>query len=474
MELSDISIALRRHWIVASLAIVFWLLVGSAMALLPEAQYRTSATLLVSPSTELGGDSVQVADFQIPGIVAVLESGSFARKVGATLPTSVRRANVGISAARSLGSGIIRVTVEGADPKANAEWATALVTNILKEDIARPEVVQATVLDEAGVPRTPFSPKRRPIFAGTVVLGLISAVFASAIMFRARKALNVVEEIERRLRVPVIGRIPMLRPLSRATPDAAAELLITTPRLTEAFQTLRTNLELAFLGTAHDSQVVAIASWDEGVGKSTVAAGLAMTSAQSGTEVLAVDVDLRRPELHARMGEPFGPGTADAGRRALDKLVIPTRQPRLWLLPAGTTDRHPADVLAVTLERILAFAKERSWRVVLDAPPYRGVAETAMVLSASRYVVLVVDARRAKLPELESMASRLQASGVNIVGVALNRVPKSRMDAAYGPYAPKPSRVTRTRATRLGNGPAPGTERPAMPPDLIRESLRRR
>jgi Mrp family chromosome partitioning ATPase/capsular polysaccharide biosynthesis protein len=453
MELSDVTIALRRHWMVAVLAMLFWVLVGAAMAFLPEGRYRASASLLVAPSTQLGASSVQVANFQIPGIVAVLESSTFARKVEATLPKNVADASISIHADVSPGSGIIRVRTEGTDPKAAAAWATALVNQILDEPVTLPELVQTTVLDQASVPRAPFSPKRLPIFLGTAILGPISAIVASAVMYRARKALNVVEEVERRLGVPVIGRIPWVRPLQHASPFAAADLLVSTPRLTEAFQTLRTNLELAFLGTPTDSQVVAIASWGEGVGKSTIAAGLALTSAQSGTEVLAVDADLRRPELHTRLGEPFGPGTADAGRRELERLVFQTRQRRLWLLRAGTSDRHPADVLAVVLERILGFAKGKGWRVVIDAPPYHGIAETAMVLSAARYVVLVVDARRSKLPELESMASRLQASGVNIVGVTLNRVPKSRMDAAYGPYAPK---ATRTR-------PASGPRRAAAP-----------
>ena len=29
MELSDVTIALRRHWLVAALALAFWLLVGA-------------------------------------------------------------------------------------------------------------------------------------------------------------------------------------------------------------------------------------------------------------------------------------------------------------------------------------------------------------------------------------------------------------------------------------------------------------
>lgn len=460
MELSDVTIALRRHWAVAALAMVFWLLVGAFLALTPEAQYQTSATLLVGPAAQ--DSSVEAVNFQMPAIEAVLESSSFRRKIRQTLPADVAGAPVSISADITAGSGIVFVSVKGPKPRADAAWATALVKGIIGEDVANPSIVQATVLDEAGVPSTPVSPKRTPIFLGTIVLGLISAVFASSVMFRARKALNVVEEIERRLGVPVIGRIPLQRSLQRASGDSASDILLTTPRLTEAFQALRTNLELAFLGTPIETQVVALASWGEGVGKSTVAAGLAMTSAQSGTEVLAVDVDLRRPELHARLGEPFGPGTADAARRPVEKLVIRTRQPRLWMLPAGMTDRHPADILAVALEPILSFARSRSWRVVLDVPPYHGVAETAMVLSAARYVVLVVDARRAKLPELESMTSRLRASGVNIVGVALNRVAKSRMDSAYGPYSPgstKPERST----SRRESPPAPSREVAAEP-----------
>ena len=453
MELSDVRVALRRYWLVAMAAMVFWLVVGAMLAFLPEGRYRATATLIVSPtstSSEPGASSVQVTNFQIPAILAVIESRSFAEDVAADHDDLASRRSVSVEATVDPGTGIVRVGVEGTEPREAAAWATALVSSVLEHEVTTSSLVDVRILDEATTPTSPVSPKRVPIAVGTFALGIISAVFASVAVWRTRKAFDVVEELERRLDIPVVGRIPSVS--SKHRRDARPmDVLAETPELMEAFQSLRTNLELAFLGTSPERQVVAVASWGEGEGKSTVAAGLALTSAASGSEVLAVDADLRRPALHTRLGQSAGPGVADARPGEVARLVKPTGRRNLWFIPAGVPDQHPADVLTTTLEPVLEYARQRAWRVVVDSPPYQGIAETATVLSAARYVLLVVDARRMRLPEIIAMTTRLQASGMNVVGIALNRIPKSRVDGAYSAYlaANDDRSPARTDAKRL-------------------------
>src|SRR5574341_1876291 len=74
-------------------------------------------------------------------------------------------------------------------------------------------------------------------------------------------------------------------------------ITLSNPRspLSEAYRTLRTNLEFTSLDKPIRSMVVTSAAPEEG--KSTTLANLAVVIAQAGKKVIVVDCDLRRPAL---------------------------------------------------------------------------------------------------------------------------------------------------------------------------------
>jgi capsular exopolysaccharide synthesis family protein len=294
---------------------------------------------------------------------------------------------------------------------------------------------------------------------GTTALGLLSAVIAAVVVARVSRALDVAEEIQRRFEVPVLGRVPALNALRAGKGgQVTIDALERSSEVVEAFRALATNLELALM-SGDVPAVLAVLSGSEGEGKSTVAAGIAVTMAMSGNAVLAVDADLRRPTLHVRLGMPLGAGLAKAGNLEVGDLVQRTDVPNLWLLSAGLPDRHPADLLAASLSATLDYSREQDRRMIIDCPPLNGVAETTMVAAMANNVLLVVDPRRTDVPDFEVLLTRLRTSGVRVVGVVLNRVgrPRRLRSAAYSQALPgvrgmgNPARpVARRRPWRSG------------------------
>ena len=76
-------------------------------------------------------------------------------------------------------------------------------------------------------------------------------------------------------------------------------ITVAEPRsaISEAYRTLRTNLD--FAGLDRKLQSLVITSAGVGEGKSTTLANLAVVTAQAGQKVILVDADLRRSEAHA-------------------------------------------------------------------------------------------------------------------------------------------------------------------------------
>ena len=113
----------------------------------------------------------------------------------------------------------------------------------------------------------------------------------------------------------------------------------------EAFRTLRTNLTL---GRQKALTTLLITSTMQPEDKSTTAANLAVTFAQSGHRTILVDADLRRPHQHQlwNVGGERGLMTLFGDDAALAKPPLAeTDVPNLSLLPAGPVPDVPADRL---------------------------------------------------------------------------------------------------------------------------------
>jgi capsular exopolysaccharide synthesis family protein len=457
MELSDLRLALRKYWWLSTLVFLGCLGLGFMAAYGPEKTYRTTATVTLDPQATLDYSPDYVL-FRIPAVLELIQSDAFLERVSAEVPEEHRDAAVDISASSPDNTPIIRVSAEGHEPAALAAWATAAGNEIVDELAptgANDETyLPLQLIDAASVPNAAVAPNTRVILVASAMLGLLGGFLGAIVLHRVRRALNVPEELQRRLGVSVIGTIPMVPSLRRQT-QTLPVLAGGASELTEAFQAIRTNMEMMALEDAPGA--LAVTSWDAGEGKSTVTAGIALSLAGAGRSVLAIDADLRHPQLHNRFGQPFGPGLAEFGHLPADALVVPSMVPSLSLLAAGTPSRHPAEILAAALPQVLELAAAHGQIAVIDAPPLNGVAETPVILAAAGHVVLVADARSPKLFELEQVVGRLRVAGVRVVGVVLNRARRVRRPA-YTPHTAYRSPGEPPPARR-GGRPAPA--RPA-------------
>lgn len=457
MELRDLRLVLRRYWLLVLGVFAACLLIGLVSAYLPAKTYRTDASLFVQPDPDrqVTGPIDRDLDYFLPIVLEELRGPGFRARVAETLPSGTAQEPVSIIPSIDTGTPIIRIVVEGKTPEALAAWANASAALIVREGTERfTDLIVVEQLQPAFIPGSAIAPQPGPILFGTIVLGIFAGLLAGVLASRVRQVLDVAEEVRTRLGAPVLAQIPPVRRLQKGNETVAALLADGPPELVEAFQSLRTNVSLALL----DDQmgVVAVASWAPGEGKSTVAAGLALTMASVGHEVIVIDADLRRPTQHLRLGEDFGEGLADLDRVGIDRLLRRTRHAGLSYLPAGIPDRHPADVVAVTLGPAVQHLSAKGRLLVIDAPPIQGVAETPLVLSVAHSVILVIDASSVKLLELEQAIEQLRASGVVLLGVVVNRARRTRQAATYDSYMVRDGIVP-----RLVNGP--GALRPLPP-----------
>src|SRR4029453_7965684 len=118
-----------------------------------------------------------------------------------------------------------------------------------------------------------------------------------------------------------------------------------------------------------------------GDGKTTVRANLAGALAEDGRNVIAVDCDLRRPQLAKRLGVAdqvnFGLDSVLIDRRALEEALVDVEVEggQLRLLPGGSPPNPSVLLGSGRMRRLLALLREDADIVVIDTPPLLAVSD---------------------------------------------------------------------------------------------------
>ncbi|WP_431822776.1 GNVR domain-containing protein [Burkholderia sp. F1] len=311
---------------------------------------------------------------------------------------------------------------------------TALYTNLLN---ARQQMTLARasktgnvrIVDSATAADTPIRPNRGMAVIGSLILGLLAG--GAIVVARQRLAGTVADpdEIEWATGLPVFATVPH-RPSSalpeprarggrRARPAAAAPA--PHDAALESLRGLRTSLQLALPDAPN--RVVLISGPTTGVGKSFVAANLAVLAGASSRRVLLIDADLRKGSLHERFRYSRAPGLADVvgGTHRLDEALKRDAAPGLDFLPMGSVVADPGELLlrpalAALIERVAAQYD----MVVIDGPPLLPVADALVLGRMAGTVFLVARSGVTTLAGIDESVRRLAHAHVAVRGAILN------------------------------------------------------
>lgn len=439
MTRRDVMRALRRFWPLSLGVFLFFFAIGLAASFLPQKQYQANAVLFAEPT---GANSQQYATTVVPLIMPALvdQVGThlFADQVRSVAPDS-RRAT--LSSSNVAGTSVLTVTAQSSSPKVAAIAANAAAEELRLKPIA---AVNLSILDPAVEPTSPSSPRKGPILLGCAVLGLILGLLAALLADALRKRVPDAETIRTRYGLTVLGEIHHDRrvkqiPSELFTDDGSSEVA-------EEYQRLRTNLALL----TEDYHTVAVTSWREGEGKTTVVANLAWTLALIGRRVTIVDFDLRRPSIHQRFGLDVAGGVSDLSLDGVRNGLTPGRpKPTgiqgLKVLTAGTPASQPARVVEEVFPTIKGAFGDHL--VLIDTPPMLA-AETTLIASLVDALVIVMDVRRREPAELETMMQLLKLAQTPILGVVLNQVRRTSQSGRHyyhaqphRPRGPEPTRI---------------------------------
>jgi tyrosine-protein kinase len=287
------------------------------------------------------------------------------------------------------------------------------------------DALQATLITDAALPRSPVSPNRPLIIGAALIVGLALGVGLALVRDQMDDSLRGPLDLQTLAGTPVLAQIPAFY-RSGSLADALVVPRSPSSTVTEAYRNLRTRV-LQVAGWRRANVLVATSPSRED--KTTVAANLAAALALSGRRVVLVGADLRWGRTHALFGLDTRLGLANVvnGDAKLADALRSTEVSGLQVLPGGQASFDPSSVLQSTAFRnVLDELRSEADFVVIDAPPVLAGADTAALAELGAMILLVTDARASTRAEVRTATRELAQVHDDVIGCVLDNVGRAR------------------------------------------------
>jgi len=293
------------------------------------------------------------------------------------------------------------------------------------------------VVDIARTPTQPITPNVPRNLQVGLLLGLACGIGLAFVLESLDTSIRSIEEISAISTLPALGTIPLqlssksplrkrLKTMSAETETPESSALVTYARpkseAAEAYRALRTSILLSSFGAP--PKVILVTSAIPQEGKTTISANSALVLAQSGSRVLLIDADLRRPGIDKLFGfrSRAGLSTLISGVDKIEDVVVPfTQVPNLWILPAGPIPPQPVELLGSTVmkDHITRWRDEFD-HIIIDTPPCLSVTDAVVLSPEADRVILVARAGKTTKAALRRACELLLHVNARVMGIVLN------------------------------------------------------
>ena len=307
----------------------------------------------------------------------------------------------------------------------------------------------------------PIKPSIPRNLALGAVLGLVAGAAAGLLRDRMDHVFHHAGEVKMDLGLPLLGHIPhvdlfkgvredkrfLLQELDSNNPSEVDQNTKQKARYQrffyqEAFRNLFTSIR--FLNSDQPLRSIALTSSLPAEGKSLVNVLLAKTLSEMGQKVLLIDADLRKPQLHTRLGLNNLRGLTNVltdDSNSWRSALQPVKGYENWsVITAGRREPDPARLLSSNRLHQLVEDLENSGEfdlILFDTPPVLGLADSALVAEHCDGLVLLVSLDRVDRSLPKEAVARIRSSGAPLLGVVTNAIKPEQKGAQayeYGQY----------------------------------------
>lgn len=321
----------------------------------------------------------------------------------------------------------------------------------LQEQMARVELIEEegrTRVDELTAPSVAYQigPNMARLIGLGAFFGLALGACLALLLEKNANTFRDPDEVADYLGVPVLTHVPFFKGRTKRLrkheddpfADFDSRLAVVREPSSVAAESIRSCRTSIFFETAGPGgKIIQVTSPLPGDGKSTIAGNLACSIAQTGKRVLAVDCDLRRPQLTDNFTLSDQLGLTNTLNGDCDPLEAchPTPLANLEVMPSGPIPANPAEALTLLeMADLLEHLRQKYDYVIIDTPPLLVVTDPSIVASMVDGVVMAIRVRRKSKPNTRESTNILRAVGARILGVVVNNSDEPSVSDGYRGY----------------------------------------
>lgn len=309
------------------------------------------------------------------------------------------------------------------------------------------------VISPAYVNPIPASPVLTRNLAIGIVFGLFLGIAIALLRDRLDHVFHKSEELED-LGIPLLGNIPYVQLFSGIREEKSDLIEIINNKgfnnessidkknknyqrffYQEAFRNLSASIR--FLNTGKETNIISLTSSVPSEGKSLVTILLSKTIEEMGQKVILIDGDLRKPQMHTRIGLNNILGLSNYltdPSTKVEKILQNVPGHKNWkVLTAGRIAPDPTRLLSS--ERMLTLIddlveKEKPDLILFDTPPVLGLADAALTAKCCDGIILLVGINKVDRGFPSLSLKRLFNSGIEVLGLISNEVSESKLQSS--------------------------------------------
>lgn len=440
MTILDVVRMLRVNLKILLAGLAIGALLGFGYTLLQPKVYTSTATGYVIVGDGAGiGDVISgstAAKEKASAYLAFVNSGPVADEIVAANPDlNLTRGQVqgNLTATVDADSALIRVSSTGNTPQAAQALANSSLEAVAKvaNSLEGSSTVRVIPLEDATVSSTPVSPDTKKLTGMGAIAGFALVL---AVIFLRRTIdtkLRTREDATKATDAGVLGVLPLSDELTEenilhSDSDHVSQ---------EAIRQMRTNLR--FVNVDNPPKSLIVTSAEPGEGKSTVSTSIARALADAGEPVIIIDADLRRSTIAKKfkIDSKVGLTQVLADQVELADAVRQFEDTQLFILPAGRIPPNPSELLGSDKMRQLIAELSGEFTVIVDVPPVLPVTDATLLSTAVDGVVLVGSVGKTRKENLAEAAANLRKVSANLLGVVINRAPRTGLGNSYYGFA---------------------------------------